>query len=64
MSYSMISIRKRSISWSAGGMSKEEAEREAPIMKEAQQMLVDWEAGKPEVIELVEDDEQLGLCGF
>ncbi len=34
------------------GMSKEEAEKEAPIMKEAQQMLVDWEAGKPEVIEL------------
>ncbi|HEY8396621.1 MAG TPA: arginine--tRNA ligase, partial [Flavihumibacter sp.] len=36
----------------AKGMSKEEAEKEAPIMKEAQQMLVDWEAGKPEVIEL------------
>lgn len=34
------------------GMSKEEADREAPIMKAAQQMLVDWEAGKPEVIEL------------
>lgn len=36
----------------AGGMDKGTAEREAPIMKEAQQMLVDWEAGKPEVIEL------------
>jgi len=36
----------------ADGLSKEEAEKEAPIMKEAQQMLVDWEAGKPEVIEL------------
>jgi arginyl-tRNA synthetase len=35
-----------------GGMDKETAEREAPIMKEAQLMLVDWEAGKPEVIEL------------
>lgn len=34
------------------GMSEELAEREAPIMKDAQQMLVDWEAGKPEVIEL------------
>jgi arginyl-tRNA synthetase len=34
------------------GMTKEEADREAPIMKAAQQMLVDWEAGKPEVIEL------------
>jgi len=28
------------------------AEKEAPIMKAAQQMLVDWEAGKPEVIGL------------
>lgn len=34
------------------GLSQEEAEKEAPIMKAAQQMLVDWEAGKPEVIEL------------
>ncbi len=34
------------------GKTKEEAEREAPIMEEARQMLVDWEAGKPEVIEL------------
>lgn len=36
----------------AGGMSKDQAEKEAPIMKEAQQMLFDWEAGKPEVIGL------------
>ncbi len=36
----------------AGGMSKEQAEKEAPIMKDAQQMLVDWEEGKPEVMEL------------
>ena len=36
----------------AGGMKKEEAEKEAPIMKGTQQMLLDWEAGKPEVIEL------------
>ncbi len=34
------------------GMSKEDAEKEAPIYKAAQQMLVDWEAGKPEVVEL------------
>lgn len=34
------------------GMSKEEAEKEAPIMKAAQQMLVDWEAGKKEVVDL------------
>jgi arginyl-tRNA synthetase len=36
----------------AGGMKKEDAEKEAPIMKETQQMLLDWEAGKPEVIDL------------
>jgi len=36
----------------AKGKSKEEAEKEAPIMKAAQQMLFDWEAGKPNVIEL------------
>ncbi|MBD0351041.1 MAG: arginine--tRNA ligase [Flavisolibacter sp.] len=34
------------------GLSKEEAEQQAPIMQKAQQMLVDWEAGKPEVMEL------------
>lgn len=36
----------------AGGMKKEDAEKEAPIMKETQQMLQDWEAGEPEVIKL------------
>ncbi len=36
----------------AGGMKKEEAEKEAPIMKATQQMLLDWESGKPDVIEL------------
>lgn len=34
------------------GLSEEQAEKEAPIMKEAQQMLLDWEAGDPAVIEL------------
>ena len=36
----------------AAGKSKEEAEKEAPLMLAAQQMLLDWEKGKPEVIEL------------
>ena len=36
----------------AGGMKKEDAEKEAPIMKGTQQMLVDWENGKPDVMEL------------
>ena len=34
------------------GKSKDDAEKEAPVMKQAQQMLFDWEAGKPEVMEL------------
>ena len=38
----------------AAGMKKDEAEKEAPVMKATQQMLLDWEAGKPEVIELWE----------
>ncbi len=36
----------------AAGKTNDEAEKEAPIMKATQQMLVDWEAGKPEVMEL------------
>ncbi len=36
----------------AGGMTKEQAEKQAPLMREAQQMLVDWEAGDPETIAL------------
>jgi len=34
------------------GKTKDEAEKEAPIMKAAQQMLFDWEAGKPDIIAL------------
>lgn len=34
------------------GKTKEEAEKEAPIMKKSQQMLFDWEQGKHEVREL------------
>ena len=36
------------------GMSEEEAKREAPIMREAQQMLRRWEAKDPEVYSLWE----------
>ncbi|MBA4258396.1 MAG: arginine--tRNA ligase [Chitinophaga sp.] len=36
----------------AKGLTAEQAEKDAPIMKEAQQMLLDWEAGDPEVMEL------------
>jgi arginyl-tRNA synthetase len=36
----------------AEGVDKETAEKDAPIMKATQQMLLDWEAGKPEVMDL------------
>ncbi|HET9055218.1 MAG TPA: arginine--tRNA ligase, partial [Chitinophagaceae bacterium] len=34
------------------GMSKEEAEKEAPIMKEAQEMLLKWEQGDEHILKL------------
>ncbi|MDQ6764258.1 MAG: arginine--tRNA ligase, partial [Bacteroidota bacterium] len=34
------------------GVEKAKAEKEAPLMKKTQQMLLDWENGKPEVMEL------------
>jgi arginyl-tRNA synthetase len=36
----------------AEGQSEEEAKKNAPVIKEAQQMLQKWEAGDPEVIDL------------
>ena len=36
----------------AGGMSQEEAEKNAPILKEAQAMLLKWEQGDEEVVSL------------
>ena len=36
----------------AGGMPKEQAEKQAPILLAAQEMLRQWEAGDPEVVEL------------
>lgn len=46
------------------GHSEEEAKKNAPIMREAQQMLLDWEAGKPEVIELWKKMNQWVYDGF
>lgn len=46
------------------GMDKEEAEKKAPIMAEAQQMLVDWEAGKPDVLELWKEMNSWVYVGF
>ena len=48
----------------AEGMDKAAAEKESPIMKEAQQMLLDWENGKPEVIDLWKKMNQWVYAGF
>ncbi|MDY4481220.1 MAG: arginine--tRNA ligase [Candidatus Cryptobacteroides sp.] len=47
-----------------GGMEKEEAEKNAPIMKEAQAMLVKWEQGDPEVRELWKKMNSWVYAGF
>jgi arginyl-tRNA synthetase len=46
------------------GVAKDTAEKEAPIMKATQQMLLDWEAGKPEVMELWEKMNSWVYEGF
>ena len=46
------------------GKTEDEAKKVAPIMLEAQQMLLDWEAGKPEVIELWKTMNQWVYDGF
>ena len=48
----------------AEGLKQEEAEKEAPIMKATQQMLLDWEAGKPEVMELWQTMNSWVYAGF
>ncbi len=46
------------------GMDQETAQKEAPIMKEAQDMLVRWEQGDPEVIALWERMNEWVYSGF
>ena len=46
------------------GIKEEDAEKEAPIMKEAQQMLVDWEAGEEDVIGLWKKMNEWVYKGF
>jgi len=46
------------------GMSKEEAEANAPLMKEAHQMLVKWEAGDKEVRDLWHTMNEWVYAGF
>ncbi|MBL7887739.1 MAG: arginine--tRNA ligase [Flavobacterium sp.] len=48
----------------AQGKTEDEAKKQAPIIIEAQQMLLDWEAGKPEVIELWNTMNQWVYDGF
>ena len=47
-----------------GGMAQEEAEKNAPIMKEAQAMLVKWEQGDPQVRELWKTMNSWVYAGF
>ncbi|MBP6025013.1 arginine--tRNA ligase [Ferruginibacter sp.] len=46
------------------GVDKDTAEKEAPIMKATQQMLLDWEAGKPDVMALWEEMNSWVYAGF
>ena len=46
------------------GKTEEEAKKQAPLILEAQQMLLDWENGKPEVIELWKTMNQWVYDGF
>lgn len=46
------------------GKTEEEAKKEAPILIEAQQMLRDWEAGKPEIVNLWKKMNQWVYDGF
>jgi arginyl-tRNA synthetase len=48
----------------AEGKTEEEAKKQAPIIQEAQQMLLNWEAGKPEVMELWKTMNQWVYDGF
>ena len=48
----------------AQGKTEEEAKKQAPIILEAQQMLLDWEAGKPEVMQLWKTMNQWVYDGF
>lgn len=48
----------------ADGATEDNAKKNAPIILEAQQMLLDWEAGKPEVIALWEKMNGWVYTGF
>ena len=56
--------RKQIAELMAGGMSEDDAKREAPLMKEAQAMLLKWEQGDKEVRELWEKMNSWVYAGF
>ena len=47
-----------------GGMEVDQAKKEAPCMKAVQQMLLDWEAGEPEVLALWKKMNAWVYAGF
>lgn len=57
-------LKKQVAALIAEGMPKELAEKDAPLMKAAQQMLVDWEAGDPETIALWKKMNSWVYAGF
>src|SRR5450432_4386463 len=57
-------LKKQAEERMAAGITKEIAEKEAPLMKAAQQMLVDWEAGNPEVMDLWRTMNSWVYAGF
>src|SRR5579863_304394 len=59
-----IELKKQVEAGMAEGLTKDEAEKEAPLMKAAQRMLIDWEAGVPEVIELWRTMNSWVYAGF
>ena len=57
-------LKKEVVDFMASGLTKDQAEKEAPLMKAAQQMLVEWEAGDPEVIALWKRMNSWVYAGF
>ncbi|MEO6316562.1 MAG: arginine--tRNA ligase [Chitinophagaceae bacterium] len=57
-------LKKQVADMVAQGVDKEAAEKQAPVMQLAQQMLVDWEAGVPAVIDLWKKMNAWVYAGF
>ena len=59
-----IELKKQVELLMASGLTKEKAEKNASLMRAAQKMLVDWEAGVPEVIKLWNKMNSWVYAGF